>query len=123
MLMRTLIRFINQFTFDEFDDPEDYFSTMISTNADNAIPYPVLKYGFRIMPDVKENTYAIVNQDDFKGIVSMGYDAVPFILEVIDSKPSTLVWALNVIFNHKISDNPQTTVSKACKLWIKALKN
>lgn len=66
---------------------------------------------------------AITDHPGFRGIVSMGYDAVPFIMEVIDNKPSTLVWALNLIFNHKISNNPKTTVSEACKLWVKALKN
>lgn len=65
---------------------------------------------------------AITDQIDFRSIVNLGIDAVPFILETIDAKPSTLVWALNMIFKEKISNNPNLTISEACKLWIKKLK-
>ena len=64
----------------------------------------------------------IVNQTDFQAIVSMGTRAVPFIGASIEVQPSTLVWALNFIFNSKISDNPNITVKEACKLWVKELK-
>lgn len=63
----------------------------------------------------------VVNHDAFKAIVSMGEDAVPYILEEISSTPSTLVWALNFIYKKKISSNPNTTISEACKLWEKEL--
>lgn len=65
---------------------------------------------------------AITEQIDFKNIVSLGLDAVPFILETIDTKPSTLVWALNMIFKEKISNDPNLTISEACNLWVKKLK-
>lgn len=65
---------------------------------------------------------AIIEQEDFKAIVAMGYDAVPFIVNAIDERPSHLVWALNFIFNAKISNNPNTTISQACKLWVKKLR-
>lgn len=64
---------------------------------------------------------AITSQPDFLRIVNLGYEAVPFILEIISRKPSTLVWALNIIFQEKISNNPNLTISDACKLWVKRL--
>lgn len=36
--------------------------------------------------------------------------------------PSTLVWALNLIYNRKITDLPNITISEACNLWVKELK-
>ena len=68
------------------------------------------------------STKAIIDNADFQAIVAMGQSAVPFIIEEIENKPSTLVWALNLICNRKITDNPNTTISDACKLWVKELK-
>lgn len=65
---------------------------------------------------------AIIEQKDFKAIVAMGQDAVPFIIDAIDEEPSQLVWALNFIFNAKISNDPNITISQACKLWVKKLR-
>ena len=65
---------------------------------------------------------AIIELDDFKSIVAMGSDAVPFIVDAIDKEPSPLVWALNFIFKAKISNNPNTTITEACKLWVKRLR-
>lgn len=64
----------------------------------------------------------IVEQRDFKAIVAMGPKAVPFIGQSIEARPSTLVWALNMIFNGKISDQSDLSISEACKLWVKELK-
>lgn len=63
----------------------------------------------------------IVSHEAFKAIVAMGEAAVPYIVEEIDNTPSTLVWALNFIFQKKISNNPDTTVQEACRLWVKEL--
>ena len=63
----------------------------------------------------------IVDHEAFKAIVAMDTDAVPFIINEISNTPSTLVWALNYIYNRKISDNPNTTIPEACKLWVKEL--
>lgn len=63
----------------------------------------------------------IVENDNFKSMVSMGKSAVPFILNEISAKPSNLVWALNFIFGTKITNNPRATVEDACKLWVKKL--
>jgi uncharacterized protein (TIGR04255 family) len=60
-LRRTSIRFINQFKFDEFDDPTVYFNSQVFS-TENAMPYPLMKYGFRLTYDVEEGIYAIVNQ-------------------------------------------------------------
>jgi hypothetical protein len=65
---------------------------------------------------------AIVENVDFKAIVNMGKSAVPFIVEEIERKPSSLVWALNFIYERKITDKPTATISEACKLWVKELK-
>lgn len=64
----------------------------------------------------------IINQRDFQAIVAMGARAVPFIGASIEAQPSTLVWALNMIFNAKITNNPDITIQDACKLWVKELK-
>jgi len=68
------------------------------------------------------STKSIIENEDFQAIVAMGTSVIPFIIEEIENKPSTLVWALNLICNRKITDNPNTTISDACKLWVKELK-
>lgn len=64
---------------------------------------------------------AIIRNENFQDILKMGKSAVPFIVEEISAKPSTLVWALNFIFGKKISNNPNTTIKEACALWVKTL--
>ena len=59
---RTSIRFINQFKFDEFDDPTVYFNSQVFS-TEGAMPYPLMKYGFRLTYDIEEGIYAIVNQN------------------------------------------------------------
>lgn len=63
----------------------------------------------------------IINNDAFQAIIAMGEVAVPYIVEEISTTPSTLVWTLNFIYQKKISDNPNTTIPEACKLWVKEL--
>ena len=98
----------------------------VSDNADNFL------FSRRFMFDLhlqrwKENTMfqssasSIVSDPDFQAIVSMGQFAVPFIKEEIANEPSTLVWALNLIYGKRISNNPNLTIKEACKLWIKAI--
>ncbi len=67
------------------------------------------------------STKTIIENEDFQSIVAMGYSAVPYIVEEIEKKPSTLVWALNLIYNRKITNNQNATISDACKLWVKEL--
>lgn len=63
---------------------------------------------------------AVTTHPSFRRIVSMGGNAVPYIWEEIERKPSNLVWALNAIFHKKIGQD--ATVTEACKLWIAELK-
>lgn len=63
-ITRTSIRFINQFTFTEFNDPSAYFNTVISSNTENGQqPYPLIKYGFRLTLDISDGVYSIVNHN------------------------------------------------------------
>ncbi len=60
-IKRTSIRFINRFLLDEFEKPEDYFTTVISKNGETL--FPLRQYGFRLQYDIPQtNVYAIVNQ-------------------------------------------------------------
>lgn len=62
-IQRTSIRFINRFTFDEFDRPEDYINTFISASGESSL-FPLRQYGFRLLMDVPDgDTYAIVNHN------------------------------------------------------------
>ncbi|MBR2007119.1 MAG: hypothetical protein IKA01_03995 [Alistipes sp.] len=65
----------------------------------------------------------IVTDRGFQEIVQMGEKAVPLIIQEIKETPSTLVWALNMIYQKKISHYPQITITEACKLWVKKLSN
>jgi len=63
-VIRTSIRFINRFSFDNFDNPQDYFKTLISSSEDNQLPFPLGQYGFRLLMDVPDSDiYSIVNQN------------------------------------------------------------
>lgn len=68
------------------------------------------------------SSYAIVNNEDFKSIVRLGESAVPYIIKSIKEKPSTLVWALNYIYDKKISTRRNLTITDACKLWTKMIE-
>lgn len=60
-IKRTSIRFVNRFLLEEFNNPEDYF-TMVISKAGDAL-YPLRQYGFRLQYDIPQtNVYAIVNQ-------------------------------------------------------------
>lgn len=64
VITRTSIRFINQFIFTDFDDPSIYFNTLVSSNSeDKQLPYPLIKYGFKLTLDVREGVYSIINQN------------------------------------------------------------
>ena len=63
VITRTSIRFINRFEMDSFEDPEEYFKTMISATREDVLPYPVVKYGFKVTLNVSDNIYSIVNQN------------------------------------------------------------
>lgn len=63
-VIRTSIRFINRFTFDNFDNPQEYFKTLISSREDSQLPYPLRQYGFRLLMDIPNtDIYSVVNQN------------------------------------------------------------
>ncbi|MBK5247293.1 MAG: TIGR04255 family protein [Peptostreptococcaceae bacterium] len=63
-IVRTSIRFINRFSFPNFDNPQDYFRTLISSSEDNQLPFALRQYGFRLLLDVPDSDiYSIVNQN------------------------------------------------------------
>ena len=59
----------------------------------------------------------ILLDPNFQEIVSLGSEAIPFILEEIEHKPSVLVWSLNLITGRRISEK-KVSVAEASKLWI-----
>lgn len=62
-IQRTSIRFINQFKFDQFDDPSVYFNSMVTTKTDNGLlSHPLLKYGFQLTLEMAESVTAQVKQ-------------------------------------------------------------
>lgn len=63
----------------------------------------------------------IINNKNFQWIINQKETVVPFIINEIDKHPSTLVWALNIIFDKSISKR-QLTIADACKLWVKTLR-
>jgi hypothetical protein len=64
----------------------------------------------------------IVEDNNFKRIVEMGEKVIPLIIDEIEKKPSTLVWALNYITNSTIEFNQRMTVTEACKRWVKVFR-
>ena len=63
-IKRLSIRFINQFSFDKFEDPTEYFNTLISSAGNSNLPYSIVKYGFQLTLDLPEsNMYSIVKQN------------------------------------------------------------
>ena len=60
----------------------------------------------------------MVQNTNFKNILSLGKPAVPAILNEIHFAPSNLVWALNYIEGFNISKTP-VTIEEACKKWVK----
>lgn len=85
--------------------------------------FRIMYEAWRMKTAFLSSAKAIVDNEAFKGIVSMGADAVPFIIDTIDKEPSQLVWALNYIYGVKISNNPNITVKEACKLWVRRFRS
>lgn len=63
-IIRTSTRFINRFLFDDFENPEEYFTSLITSTVDRGLPYPLQQYNFRLVMDMPDsNMYAIVNHE------------------------------------------------------------
>lgn len=58
-MLRISIRFINEFHFDNFDDPTEYVKTLISSTTD--IIYPVSKYSYKLVCDLSRDAFSNVN--------------------------------------------------------------
>lgn len=99
-----------------------YFNILLSADDDTE------KEFYRHLKKWQEETMMlssptmIINNASFQKIISMGKVSVPYILQEIRKRPSCLVWALNIIYNRRITDNKHTTISEACKLWVKELE-
>ena len=63
-----------------------------------------------------------VDNPYFQGIVNMGVDAVPFILDKLKKGPTTLVYALDKIFPGVMKYEGFVSLNDACKRWIEILK-
>jgi uncharacterized protein (TIGR04255 family) len=84
-VIRTSIRFINRFTFDNFDKPQEYFKTLISSSEDNQLPYPLRQYGFRLLMDIPNtDTNSIVNQN-VENVLNNSY-IYTFDIDVLDKQ-------------------------------------
>ena len=99
----------------EVNDPSEFMMS-------GKLVFDALESSWRKETRFSSSIRDIINQHDFQAIVSMGMQAVPFIGMSIETQPSTLVWALNMIFKGKISEKKDLTISEACKLWVKELK-
>lgn len=91
---RLSIRFINKFSLNDFDHPEEYFTTLITDSTRHGLPYPLNKYGFRLVMDIPDSEiYSIVNQNvENVGDRSFSYT---FDIDVLDRQ--TLAFDLNTI--------------------------
>ena len=99
----------------EVNDPSEFI-------MNGKLMFDALESSWRKETRFLSSVNDIINQRDFQAIVSMGNQAVPFIGQSIETQPSTLVWALNIIFKGKISEKKDLTITEACKLWVKELK-
>lgn len=92
VINRISIRFINQFELPDFNDPEQYFKTMISTNEEGAVPYPVKQYGFKILLNIDTNTYSIVNQN-----IDNSSDKYIYIFDIDVLNKTNIIYDLDII--------------------------
>jgi hypothetical protein len=73
----------------------------------------------------QETNFLSVNNFDnsyFKGIVEMGEDAVPFILEELEKGPTPLVHALDLIFPGVVTYDGFVNLKEVCDKWVSILK-
>jgi hypothetical protein len=61
----------------------------------------------------------IVEDQSFQQIIAMGEKAIPLIIDEIEAKPRSLVWALNIIYKARLKSSSRLTVAEACKAWVK----
>lgn len=64
----------------------------------------------------------LTSHPDFQAIVNMGKDAVPCILDKLEAEPSPLVWALNRIYDCRISEGKYLTIPELAQKWLQILR-
>lgn len=61
---RTSIRFVNRIMLPDFNKPEEYVNTVITSTNPDPLSYPLRQYGFRLIMDIpKTDIYSIVNHN------------------------------------------------------------
>jgi len=60
----------------------------------------------------------ILDDPNFRKIVQMKEEAIPFIIKDIAKEPSILVWALNYITGVTVNPNQRMSITEACKKWV-----
>ncbi|WP_017259752.1 hypothetical protein [Pedobacter arcticus] len=66
---------------------------------------------------VLSDVHKIMDNNNFKQILSFKLKALPFLLNELKERPSTLVWAINMILDRKIS-NQALSIKDASKAWV-----
>lgn len=83
-IKRTSVRFINRFTFPNFENPQKYFNTMVTSTEPQGF-YPINQYGFRLIMDVPDTEiYSIVNHN--VETISNGQYLYTFDIDVLDNQ-------------------------------------
>jgi len=90
----------------------------LSNNEKSFCFHSNLKYWNEATMFMSSNNY---DNSYFKAIVDMGEDAVPFIKEELQKKPSSLVHALDLIYPGRIKFNGYVSLKKACDVWLQVL--
>lgn len=107
-------------------DTSKYIDDLASYTFDDSILARIRFQDYLSKWEKKTRLYSfakqIISDANFQAIISMKETAVPFIIEDLEKKPSFLVWALNLIYNKKISNDPNITIESATKLWLRKLK-
>jgi len=66
---------------------------------------------------VYSSVHKIMENENFRAIVDMQIDAIPFIVAKLESKPDNILWALNMITKSRIS-NQSISMEEASMLWV-----
>lgn len=83
-IKRTSVRFINRFTLQNFENPQKYFNTMVTSKNPQSL-YPIHQYGFRLVMDVPDTEiYSIVNHN--VETISNGQYSYTFDIDVLDKQ-------------------------------------
>lgn len=99
------------------------YSSIDGVDLYDAMRYEQFKEAWKQNTMFISSAQAIIEDANFQGIVAMGDRAVPYIIRDINESPSTLVWALNMIFKKKITNKANTSIEEACKLWVRSFQS